>query len=187
MTRALKKSFNPWVVVFIGTAIFHFTRGSTIDAVIFTLASLLILTQVFGYTEFGLSRQPKFSVPWIAAVVAVAAWTLYFSPRHGIENVITMLLFIPVGLLLIFYVDSETVEAWPRPVIKSRLIWGLWAFGFTLAELSAFVYGYFYPTRQDPPTISAVLDPILDEPLGRAIFVAVWLAFGVFMFGVRRK
>ena len=187
MGAIVSKSFNPWVVVFVGTAIFHFTRNSLIDAVIFSLASILILSQVFGLTQIGLPSQPRFSTPWIAGVVAVAAWTLYFSPRHGIENVITLLLFIPLGLIIIFYLDGDNSQPPPKAIRRSRLVWGLWAFGFTLAELSAFVYGYLYPQPQDPPTISAVLDPILDQPWGRAIFVAVWLAFGVFMFGVRRK
>lgn len=187
MRKALRKSFNPWVVVFIGTAIFHFTRESFIDAIIFTLASALILTQVFGFTDVGLRIQPKFSTFWIVAVVAVAAWTLYFSPRHGLENVLTLLAFIPIGLALVFYVDEEGSNSMPEAVKRSRLIWGLWAFFFTVAELLAFVYGFFHPDSDDLPTISAVMDPTLDQPLGRAIFVAIWLAFGVFMFGVRRK
>lgn len=187
MRRVLKKTFNPWVVVFLGTAIFHFTRNSIIDAVIFTLASILILTQVFGYTDIGLRSQPRFSTTWIAVVVGVAAWTLYFSPRHGLQNVLTLLAFIPIGLLLVFYVDGRTDRELPAPVRRARLVWGLWAFLFTVAELISFVYGYFHPKSDDLPTISAVMDPILDQPLGRAIFVAIWLAFGVFMFGVRRK
>jgi hypothetical protein len=185
--RVLKKTFNPWVVVFIGTAIFHFTRNSIIDAIIFTLASIVILTQVFGFTDIGLKTQPTFSTFWISVVVGVAAWILYFSPRHGIENVLTLLAFIPLGLVLVVYVDGRSDGPLPAPVKRSRLVWGLWAFFFTIAELVSFVYGYFHPNTDDLPTISAVMDPILDQPLGRAIFVAIWLAFGVFMFGVRRK
>lgn len=175
------------MVVFIGTAIFHWLRESPIDALIFSAASILILTQVFGYTSFGLRRQPQFTLGWIAALVTVTAFVLYSSPRHGLANILMLLCFIPIGLVIVGYVDSPVEVVMPKPVRRSRLVWGLWAFGFTLAELSAFAYGYFYPTRNDPPTISAVLDPILDEPIGRAIFVASWLAFGVFLFGVRRR
>lgn len=187
MRRIYEKSFNPWVVVFIGTAIFHFTRGSTIDAVIFTLASALLLAQVFGYTQYGLRERPQVSSFWITAVVIVAAWVLYFSPRHGLSNVLMLLFFVPVGLALVYYIDVDVPAQLPPPIRRARLVWGLWALGFTLVELLAFVYSYLHPRATDLPTLSAVLDPILDQPLGRAIFVAIWLAFGVFMFGVRRR
>ena len=182
------RSFNPWVVVFLGTAVFHFWRGSVADAAIFSLASILVWSQVFGFTDFGLAKRPAVGRGWLAGVVIVSAWSLYFSPRHGLQNVITLVLIAVAGLALLWYRDPADPAPLTQSIRRARLTWALWAFCFTVVELVAFVYGYLNPAEDDNlPTISAVMDPILDQPLGRAIFVAIWLALGVFMFGVRRK
>lgn len=186
MTNA--RGFNPWVVVFLGTAVFHFWRESVADATIFSFASILVWSQVFGFTDLGLAKRPTVGPFWLAGVVILSAWSLYFSPRHGLQNVIALVLIAVAGLALLWYRDPTDPASLTQPIRRARLTWALWAFCFTLVELLAFIYGYLNPlSDENLPTISAVMDPILDQPLGRAIFVAIWLALGVFMFGVRRK
>lgn len=188
MTSAKRlTNFNPWVVVFLGTAVFHFWRGSAADAIIFTIASVLVWSQVLGFTEIGLAKRPTVGLGWLVAVVVLSAWSLYFSPRHGFQNTITLVLLAVAGLVLLWYRDPARPSALTARIRRARLTWALWAFCFTLIELVAFIHGYLNSNSEDLPTISAVMDPILDQPLGRAIFVAIWLGLGVFMFGVRRK
>jgi len=185
--RKLALSFNPWVVIFTGTAIFHVWRGSLEDVLIFGSAAVLILLHVFGLTKFGFRTQPKIPVWLIASTVIVSAALLFFSPRHEIVNFLVLLVFIPIGIALLMYRDSERQEPASPTVRRSRLLWGVWAVSFALVELYAYVFSKLTKDLESFPTISVLLDPVLDEPLGRAVFVAIWLISGVYLFGVRRK
>lgn len=181
-----KVSFNPWVVIFLGTAIFHVWRGSFEDVLIFGGSAALIITQVLGLTRFGFSQQPRFHVYQIATVVVLVAGILYFAPRHSLINLLTLVALIPIGVALLFYVDRTDQPAATRPVLRSRLLWGSWAVIFALIELVAYLGSKLTGDLGGFPTISVLLDPVLDDALGRALFVVLWLMAGVYLFGVRR-
>jgi len=186
LKERLVRSFNPWDVVFVGMALFHSWRGSIQDIVIFGTASLLILTQVFGLYSLGFRKQPTFSVTAISATVMISAALLYISPRHGLVNFLVLLAFVPIGYALVMYQD----RAHPVPSkqdLRGRLTWAIWALAFAAVELVAYLGSKIVGDLSVYPTISVLLDPILDTPIGRATFVALWLISGVYLFGVRRK
>jgi hypothetical protein len=183
----LFKGFNPWVIIFVIMALFHIWRESWQDVAIFGISALVILTQVFGLTKVGFSAQPKLSLWTIAPVVALSAIVLYISPRHGLENFLVLIFFILVGIALIMYKDAARQYPAKITIRRSRLYWSLWAIGFALNELFAYVASKLTGSLEAFPTISVILDPVLDEPLGRAVFVALWLTAGIYLFGVRRK
>lgn len=186
MRAKLLRGFNPWVVIFVGTALFHTWRGSLQDIIIFGFSAALILTQVFGLYRIGFENQPQFPTWAIASVVLVSAVLLYVSPRHELVNFIVLLAFIPIGIALVMYRDKPVPE--PREqVFTSRLLWGWWAALFALVELVAYVGSKLSGDLNLFPTISVILDPVLDQPLGRAVFVALWLMAGVYLFGIRRR
>ena len=146
-----------------------------------------MLSQVFGFTRFGFKTQPKLGIFAIASFVIMAAAILYLAPRHSIPNLVLLLAIIPIGAVLLLYVD-DLVQ--PRPTIqvrRSRWLWGSWAVVFALIELVAYIGSKLTNDLVQFPTISVLLDPILETPIGRAVFVAGWLAAGVYLFGVRRS
>lgn len=185
--KVVKASFNPWVLIFVGTAIFHTWRGSFEDILIFGGSALLILSQVAGLTKYGFQKQPQLSPIAIGTVVVAAALALYFSERHGFVNLLTLLIFIPIGIVLLLYVDAENQIPPTGPVRRSRLVWGIWAISFAFIELIAYLGSKLSGDLELFPTISVLLDPVLDDPLGRATFVALWLIAGVYLFGIRRR
>ncbi len=180
-------SFNPWVVVFVGTAIFHVLRGSLEDILIFGGAAVFMLSQVFGFTAFGFKSQPKLGIVTIASFVIFAAAVLYLAPRHSLINLMLLLAIIPIGAVLILYVDDRIQPAPTQQVVRARWLWGTWAVVFALIELIAYVGSKLTQDLGQFPTISVLLDPVLETALGRAAFVALWLGFGVYLFGVRRR
>ncbi len=183
----LFKGFNPWVVIFVIMALFHVWRESWQDVAIFGISAIVILTQVFGLTKIGFESQPKLGLWTISPVVALSAIILYISPRHGLENFLVLMFFIAIGIVLIMYKDAPRQFPAKKTIRRSRLLWALWAIGFALNELFAYVASKLTGSLDGFPTISVILDPVLDEPLGRAVFVALWLASGIYLFGVRRK
>lgn len=186
MKAKILRGFNPWVVIFVGTAIFHAWRGSWQDLIIFGASAILILTQVFGMYRLGFENQPKFGVTPIALVVMVSAAVLFVAPRHGIVVTLALIAFIPIGIALVMYRDRPVPEP-SRLVLRTRLIWALWAIIFALIELVAYVGSKLVGDLNQFPTISVILDPVLETPIGRAVFVALWLIAGVYLFGVRAK
>ena len=184
---ALFRGFNPWVVVFVGIALFHVWRQSPVDIAIFLTAAVLILTQVFGLTDLGFKRQPQIAMWAIAAVTILSAVLLYFAPRSGWVAITTLLLFVPIGFVLLFYRDLPPHPAPTRPAARARVVWSVWAVAFALVQLIAYLGARETGSLDGYPTISVLLDASLDEPLGRALFVVLWLLAGVYLFGVRRR
>ena len=181
------RGFNPWVIVFVGMALFHLWRGSIEDILVFGIAAVVILTQVFGFTTFGFKSQPQFGIVPIAVVVIASGLVMFFTERHGPWNWFVILAYIPIGILLLFHTDAKSQLVPTRQVLRSRWIWAIWALGFALVELVAYLGSKVYDDLETFPTISVLLDPIIDTPFGRAVFVVFWLVSGVYLFGVKRR
>ena len=165
---------------------FHAWRGSWQDLIIFGAAALLILTQVFGLYQIGFKDQPKFNSWAIGSVVFVSALVLYASPRHGLINFLVLMAFIPIGIALVMYRDRPTGQ--PTFLLRrTRALWGWWAALFGLVELTAYVGSKLLGDLSSFPTISVILDPVLETPIGRGAFVALWLLAGVYLFGIRAR
>jgi hypothetical protein len=184
--KTILKGFNPWVVVFVGMAGFHIWRQSPVDVTIFAIAAALILSQVFGATRIGFRQQPKISVWAIAVVTVASAVILFLAPRSGALVTVTLLALVIIGLVLLFYRDFAPHPKPTRPVLRARIAWSIWALVFALVEWAAYLGARSTGSLEGYPTISVLLDAPLDEPLGRAIFVVLWLMAGVYLFGVRR-
>lgn len=178
--------FNPWVLVFIGMALFHLWRQSLADVFIFGSGAVLIMSQVMGLTKFGFKRQPQFGPLAIATVVLVSATIMFISPRHEAANFLLFLSFLPIGAALLLYVDDAVHPVPTKSDVRGRLVWVIWALVFALIELVAYLASKVSGDLSTYPTISVLLDPILEEPIGRAMFIALWLMAGVYLFGVRR-
>lgn len=187
MKIALLRGFNPWVIFFLGMTLFHIWRGSVQDILIFGISAAVIFTQVFGFTSVGFARQPRFGAIPIAVVLVASGLIMFFAERHGAWNWFVILSFIPIGIALLFYTDAETQLVETVQVLRSRWIWVIWALGFGLIEVVAYLGSKIYDDLEAFPTISSILDPSLDTALGRAVFVIFWLASGVYLFGVRRR
>ena len=181
------RGLNPWVLIFVGMALFHIWRGSMQDVLIFGIGAVLILSQVFGFTKLGFKSQPQFSGIAIGSVVLAAAAVLFFSPRHEWENFVTLLAFVPIGIALLLYTDENKHPEPTTQELRARLFWGFWALLFALTELVAYLGSKFSGDLSKYPTISVLLDPVLEQPLGRAVFISLWLLSGVYLFGIRRR
>jgi hypothetical protein len=181
------RGLNPWVLIFVGMALFHIWRQSLQDVLIFGIGAILILSQVFGFTKLGFKSQPQFSGIAIGSVVLAAAAVLFFSPRHEWENFVTLLAFVPIGIALLLYTDENKHPEPTLQELRARFYWTLWAGLFALTEFFAYVASKLAGDLSRYPTISSLLDPVLEQPLGRAVFIALWLMAGVYLFGVRRR
>lgn len=58
-------------------------------------------------------------------------------------------------------------------------IWAAASVGILLWEFAANILGQLDKNLYSFPTISVLVDPLLDNLVGQAIFVALWLAAGI--------
>ncbi|MEY4423767.1 MAG: hypothetical protein RLZZ258_870, partial [Actinomycetota bacterium] len=68
-----------------------------------------------------------------------------------------------------------------------KAIWITLALMMAVSELFAFIFAEVYKDDSSFPTISVLVNPVLDSPYGRAIFLIVWMAIGVGLLQIRRK
>lgn len=192
----------PWAVTLFLVAAFQLLRGAWVDAGIFavTLALLLAglavppaaggMTSTGGMTSAGgmtrrriTARSPlKILIP-VAVVVGAA---LALAPRHGgLSGGILVL----VGLAAvgIAWFGATSPPAVPdaegparRPIASAVVVWSTIVVVAGLWEATAYLLPHWgLVDSAAMPAISDLLDPVLNIPLGKALFILLWLAAGV--------
>ena len=178
-----------WVCVLGTMAGFQTWRGALVDgALFFLITGMLILDRLTG-GRIRLIKTPMDLPRWVViAITSVLGVVLVVSPRHGWVDLVTMVL---IGLTVL-------VLAWnPRPkrpfrgalaIKRSALVWSLWGVALCAWEATAFILSVTVPGgNENFPTISVLLDPVVESIPGRILFVGLWLAGGLSLIGFFRK
>jgi hypothetical protein len=178
-----------WITILILTAGFQLYRGDAIaDGIVFlSMAAALIVG------ETGILRRldgrmilPRRIVVIIA--LAVDAVVLVFTPRHGITDGIV----IAVTGVLVFVVAwpneaptdedagaASAREPWTPRLTRAAIAWAILGIAFCIWELAMYFLGYGQDGRTEFPALSDILDPVLNNPIGRFLGAAAWLAGGL--------
>ncbi len=180
--RAVRLTIAAWITILVLTGAFQFYRAAVPDGIVFlSLALALIvgrtpLLRRFDHYEW----QPRRVLVVIA--LAVAAAVLILTPRHGIADGVVLV----ASGILVFVVawpdPPERTEAdptWTPRLTRSAIAWAILGIVFCLWELGMYFLGYNQAGRTAYPALSDLLDPILNNPIGRTFFVVAWLAGGV--------
>lgn len=170
---------HPWIWMFVIVVAFQVFRGSIADALIFSsFAGLAILSQS-GRREQFLHQIPRVTRKQVLIGVAGLAVVMTALPRHSVAY---GLLFLVIGCYVIltsWYGDSGAKERRNLPVSRATVLWRTYGIALCLWELAANILGQLNNTLSEFPTISVLVDPLLDHPLGKAGFVLLWLMSGV--------
>ena len=170
---------HPWIWMFVIVVAFQVFRGSIADALIFgSFAGLAILSQS-GRREQFLRQIPRVTRKQVLIGVAGLAVLMTALPRHSVAY---GLLFLVIGCYVIltsWYADSGAKERRNLPVSRATVLWRTYGIALCLWELAANILGQLNNTLSEFPTISVLVDPLLDHPLGKAGFVLLWLMSGV--------
>lgn len=190
MTRKISKKIakNPWVWFFAITAAFQIFRGSFGDTIIFGLGGALVAVAASGAVnrDFLSRHQVHLAASLPVAIGLVLALSLL--PRHSPIHAGIFISILPLVIALVWHRDSgEKV----KPTVQERRARTLWAalcVGICIWELGANILGQLNSTLTEFPTLSVLIDPSLDTPLGQGIFAILWLAagWGFLRLGIRR-
>jgi hypothetical protein len=187
MEKANKHPVSLWVIAFFTTAALQIFRGAAGDTIIFVSGTALLLSSgTFGRNlDFPAAKYSK-TKPMLWAVLALVIM-LTATPRHtSIMFGFFLALIVPV-LLLAWGDHTEFKQKASPRIRRARLMWILWAVTMCLWEYAANVLGQLTNVKNAYPTISVLVDPLLDGPIGKAGFVLAWLAVGYGLIKVSPK
>lgn len=173
---------QPWTLILVITGLFQVFRGAPIDGAFFLVVALVLVMDALGWVsgpdqvQHNLIRH-RHSV--MIGAAAVLGALLVIAPRHGIvEGIIVG----AIGISVLFF-------AWPShgdtgasavPLRRSAILWSVIGVVCCLWEVTSFLLGLPSPDAQfTHPSISLLLDPVLDTPEGRIGFTALWLLGGI--------
>jgi hypothetical protein len=171
-----------WIAILVLTGLFQFYRTAVADGVVFlAMAVVLIVAETGILSRFGGRRwQPRRILVVIS--LAIAAIVLVFTPRHGLADGVVV---VASGILLFIVAwpnpvaDESETRAWSTRLTRSALAWAIVGIAFCIWELGMYFLGLNAAGRTEFPALSDLLAPILNNPIGRLLGVAAWLAGGV--------
>ena len=175
---------NPWLPYFLVTFVFQIIRGSVVDSVIFGLASLLLFADWKRLIPWELPERPKYRRWMIVLGMVGSALVLYLSPRASLADIGLLIALAPISLALVFYRDHGPMPKDTPAMRRSVRLWLVVMVSMALFEMFAFIWASAYKDEKSFPTISYLVGPILDNNIGRTIFLVIWLAIGSYLFGL---
>lgn len=163
-------------------------RRAWSDVGFFTLALALAGVQTVRPVRPAHAIRSPGPPPALVLAYAGCAGLLLVAPRFSVFSGILVCL-IGVGAVLVAGLggwagatddgDPRPRGTAPRPLRRAALCWSAIIVAVGLWELTAYLTGRFGLLPDGTmPSISDLLDPLLDEPLGQVIFVLAWLALG---------
>jgi hypothetical protein len=174
----------PWIGIVAAIAIVQVVRQQPFDAVLFGVGAVALAVDATGAVPT--RRRPSIALTVVIVVAAAVAIVLALAPRHGFVAALAMgavgLVAVPLAWLA---PTRGAAEDDPRRRIRIRRAAVGWAgvvVVMCLVELWSFLAGRMTVEAQGQhPAISELLDPALDDPVGRAVFVVAWLAIGMLL------
>lgn len=178
-----------WIAVLAIMASFQAWRGAWVDAILFyAIVAVLVIDRLTGGT-ITLIKQPLIvSKPVMLVAGGIATMILVIAPRHGVINFVVMVV-IGLSVLLVAWQPQPEGKKLPaRAYTRSTYAWAILAVALCVWEALAFIFSVVMPNGLlNYPTVSVLLDPLVENLWGRIFFVALWIAGGLALLGVWRK
>jgi NAD/NADP transhydrogenase beta subunit len=184
----LKKGFkNLWFWLFLSTTLLQVFRGSLVDAIIFGSGTLMVFLSAANLLNHLHLTKPHASKYAIYTTVFVIVVALTLVPRHTPLQAIIVLAILPLALRFAWYSDRGPKDKPDERMKRSRMVWAAGGVGLMLWEFAANIFGQLDGSLHSFPTISVLIDPVLDNIFGQAVFVILWLLIGITFLRIWKK
>lgn len=167
-----------WIAILALIGLVQVIRLQPFDALFFAAAVVVTAMDATGIlTASTPSRRVAARV--LVVVGAAAAVVIALLPRHGPAMVVLVLL---LGTAVFFFCwpGSGDRPRWPAGMHALARCWAVILVIGCLWELFAFILSLVAP-RAPAPALSDLLDPMLADRLGQAVFAALWVALGIWL------
>lgn len=178
----------PWLVVLGLIVAFHIIRGAWSDFAVFAVA---LLCAVGERPRVGVHVTPRTRHFWVPVAALICGLVLLWAPRHGLmAGLVT-------GGIGVYAFTLALGSHQPRDAPWAQFPTGArralrhavvaWACIIVLAglwEATAYLTWRWGALPSDVmPSVSDLIDPLIDTQIGKAIFLLAWLAGGVALSG----
>lgn len=178
-----------WTIVLAIMSAFQLWRGAYVDGGLFTAITVLLIVDTITGRRIKLLRSPVVAPRWvIALVVGALGIVLMIAPRHGVVDLVTMVV-IGVAVFILGWAPARPRTPLPRQSYRrSAITWATLGVALCVWEALMFIFATVMPERADDfPTVSVLLDPFLEWLPGKIIFIALWLVAGLALLRVWSK
>lgn len=150
-----------------------------VDTLIFGLGTLMVFlsaANLLNHIHLVKPHVHKYAI-YTAVFVIVVALTIV--PRHSEIHAIVVLAVLPLALRFAWYSDRGPKDKPDARIRRATQVWVTACIGILIWEFAANILGQLDGSLHSFPTISVLVDPLLDNVVGQAAFVALWLAVGI--------
>ncbi len=176
----------PWIAILAAIAVVQVIRGQPFDAAIFGVGTVVLVVDATGAVA-PRRKRPSIRLSVFIAAAAVIAAVLAVVPRHGLVAGIAVgavgVAAVPLAWLLPPRRDRDDEPDLRRVRVRRAAIgWASVALVMCLVELWSFLMGRLTTqAKGEHPAISELLDPLLNDPIGRLVFAAAWHGLGILL------
>lgn len=170
----------PWIAIVAIIALVQVVRAEYLDAIVFGATAVVLAIDAVAGPRVRARRPPTWA---IVAGAVLTGGVLAFAPRHGALAAVVVIA-IGVAALAIAWPDPvrDDQPADGRRTTRAAIAWAIVAIATCLLELASFLLGrYTAETKFTHPALSDLLNPLVDQWGGMAVFAALWLALGVLL------
>jgi len=181
--RTLTFGTVAWLVAVAGVTVVQLSRAAWPDAIALLVVFVALLVDLTGRLRHG-TIAVAHTGPAVLGAAVLIGLVLVVAPRHG---GLAGLAVVAAGAAAVAYAWPDRPReplpdepTWDRATKRTALAWSAaWVAG-CLWELAMFILGSRETDgRNLYPAASDLLDPVVSNPLGKAVFVVVWLTAGV--------
>lgn len=173
--------------MFAFVALFQFLRGANFDAIYFSSIVAILLIDGRKLFPFEFPMKPKVKSVMVAAGATALAITLTFLPRRSEFAIALMIAIFLIALALVWYRDAGPETKKTPALIRSKWLWFAIVVAACLWELTSYIRSDMVGDSTAYPTVSILMGPLMNDPIGRGLFVSVWLLIGFWLFRGRAK
>lgn len=180
VTRAGRITTWAWTTILFLIGGFQLYRGAIPDGVVFLVLALALVLDNVGWMPRFREWPRRVSRLLVLIAVSAAAIVLAVTPRHGLPDEIALVVSGVIVLLVVWPGRPTENPAMTRRIARTAILWAAIGIAVCLWELAMYFLGtYAAGGRGSYPALSDLLDPLVQNPIGRVIFVAAWLLGGV--------
>lgn len=172
---------NPWTPLFAFVALFQLLRGANFDAIYFSVIVLILLTDSWKAFPYNFPSKPKIGLFGASVFSSLFGLLLFLVPRKSPFEIALMIGAFLIVLGLVWYKDSGPVPELTRAMNRSKWLWITCGVLINLWELFSYVANDLTGDSEEFPTISVLMSPVMADPVGRVLFLTLWLMAGLTM------
>ena len=185
--KRLLKGINPWLPVFAFVTVFHITRGATTDAIYFGFATSLLIADWKQLIPGRMPERRRLSKRIVWAAIVGSSIVLLITERGSWPDITVLIAILCFALWLAYYRDHGPKPSLTPMMNRTKWVWMTLSLSMAVSELFAYIFANVNKDDHTFPTISVLVNPFLEDPLGRVVFLTCWALIGVGLLGVWRK